>query len=482
MNSDSSHSVGGTAVFLPSVSMQRSVFDNRNEGDAPLQPVRRRPSNDTLDIMPQPPVRQESCSLQSQTLFDLDPRDSVPRPPRRRSSTHLHSSAHRKIQTRTRDELSSCGSSLLSPPSSVLVPQDSSMWSEGISTLMSHDDDERFASIPPHRQEEDSAFIAREKLPWDKIAIGVVCEASADKPSSDHRPTTQIEITVVPPSDELRSQDTVSYPSFQQSSTSQYQGIIQPQSRQDASVFRDQPPSLNASHIRQAPTCLPQLEYGDHVESASAAPFHLHNDLLEPPQLVSKDHVITRRNDDRSPWQTYQSVNGPSPTTPSNVRIPPPLLEHHTVAQLPTMHTSAKPPIFRPRGTTPRNNVPSSLGRPQHCSDQTLQTEATLIHCPSDVTTIEVAPGIRLPLRGTEETWKAIEEGQVTVTTCMTCQQDLHCVLDAQMVVCPDCTMLSPVDQTSQDAESLADRYGVGLGVKPEDVLRWFERHRNRVD
>ena len=91
--------------------------------------------------------------------------------------------------------------------------------------------------------------------------------------------------------------------------------------------------------------------------------------------------------------------------------------------------------------------------------------------------TIEIAPGIKLPLRGSEETWKAIEEGQITVTNCVSCQQELHCVLDAQLVVCPDCTILSPVDQSYHYAGTSADRYGVGLGIKPEDVVRWIQQH-----
>ena len=93
---------------------------------------------------------------------------------------------------------------------------------------------------------------------------------------------------------------------------------------------------------------------------------------------------------------------------------------------------------------------------------------------------IQVAPGVKLPLRGSEETWKAIEEGRVTVTTCLFCNIELQCLDNAQLVACPDCTMLSAVDQaftSSEDPDSNADgRYGVGVGVKPADVIRWVER------
>jgi hypothetical protein len=88
---------------------------------------------------------------------------------------------------------------------------------------------------------------------------------------------------------------------------------------------------------------------------------------------------------------------------------------------------------------------------------------------------IEVAPGVKLPLRGSAETWSAIEEGSVTVSMCVCCNMDLNCILDAQLVICPDCLCVSPVDQTEQDSTSSASmhRHGVGVGIKGEEILRW---------
>jgi hypothetical protein len=90
---------------------------------------------------------------------------------------------------------------------------------------------------------------------------------------------------------------------------------------------------------------------------------------------------------------------------------------------------------------------------------------------------IEVTPGVKLPLRGSAETWRAIEEGSVTVTMCCGCKIDLNCVLDAQLVICPDCFILSPVDQTEQGAAesstSMMHRRGVGVGIKAEEIRQW---------
>jgi hypothetical protein len=100
-------------------------------------------------------------------------------------------------------------------------------------------------------------------------------------------------------------------------------------------------------------------------------------------------------------------------------------------------------------------------------------------HChqeEQDCIMIEVAPGTKLPLRGNAETWSAIEEGSVTITMCISCNIDLNCIIDAQLVICPGCLLLSPVDQTIQgtaDATMTMHRHGVGVGIKAEDVQRW---------
>ena len=90
---------------------------------------------------------------------------------------------------------------------------------------------------------------------------------------------------------------------------------------------------------------------------------------------------------------------------------------------------------------------------------------------------IDVAPGVKMPLRGSVETWSAVEEGNVTVTLCVCCNMDLNCIFDAQLVICPDCLCVSPVDQTEQDSAtstaSLMHRHGVGVGIKAEEILRW---------
>lgn len=80
-----------------------------------------------------------------------------------------------------------------------------------------------------------------------------------------------------------------------------------------------------------------------------------------------------------------------------------------------------------------------------------------------------------MPLRGAKETWDAIGEGRITITNCLTCQMELNCLDDALMVICPDCTMISPVDQAGDGPEGNKG-YGVGVGVKPEEVIKWLQK------
>jgi hypothetical protein len=87
---------------------------------------------------------------------------------------------------------------------------------------------------------------------------------------------------------------------------------------------------------------------------------------------------------------------------------------------------------------------------------------------------VEVAPGEYMPLRGSEETLQAIEMGHARIVTCFVCNHSLACVPDCELVICPDCRVISPVP-SAQDGRKTEDTYyyegrparrGVGLGLK----------------
>jgi predicted RNA-binding Zn-ribbon protein involved in translation (DUF1610 family) len=92
---------------------------------------------------------------------------------------------------------------------------------------------------------------------------------------------------------------------------------------------------------------------------------------------------------------------------------------------------------------------------------------------------IEVTPGVFMPIRGFSETWQAIKQNCTTTTSCASCKEELHVIEDAAHVVCPDCWMVTTLDQciggTPLEFDGESDSYGVGLGVKAKEVLRWVK-------
>lgn len=70
---------------------------------------------------------------------------------------------------------------------------------------------------------------------------------------------------------------------------------------------------------------------------------------------------------------------------------------------------------------------------------------------------IEVYPGVFSPLRGANETNRAISLGCFKDTSCFDCMARIRCIQDAEYVLCPTCKVISPL---------LTEKgHGVGLGL-----------------
>lgn len=97
--------------------------------------------------------------------------------------------------------------------------------------------------------------------------------------------------------------------------------------------------------------------------------------------------------------------------------------------------------------------------RPEPEIDYSFGMEPLLKRPPQDTASpiqVEVGPGTFLPLRGTTETLECLENGSAAHVSCFGCPARLACVPDCQLVVCPDCRVLSPMSKG----------HGVGLGLK----------------
>jgi hypothetical protein len=71
---------------------------------------------------------------------------------------------------------------------------------------------------------------------------------------------------------------------------------------------------------------------------------------------------------------------------------------------------------------------------------------------------VEIAPGVFASVRGANETWAAVEEGNVEHSECICCSMRLVCIADAEYVLCPECRVVIPMS-------GLFHACGVGLGM-----------------
>jgi hypothetical protein len=94
---------------------------------------------------------------------------------------------------------------------------------------------------------------------------------------------------------------------------------------------------------------------------------------------------------------------------------------------------------------------------------------------------LEISPGVFVPLRGSDETWNAIERGFSSNADCLACSTALICIADADYILCPDCRFVSPTGASEMKLPptrgfNQQHRGGVGLGLKKDQNL--FQQHR----
>jgi hypothetical protein len=83
---------------------------------------------------------------------------------------------------------------------------------------------------------------------------------------------------------------------------------------------------------------------------------------------------------------------------------------------------------------------------------------------------VEVTPGTYVKLRGSVETWHAIQTGRTTRTACLSCTVMLLCIQDADMIMCPACRSISPVDRDNFGGG------GLGLGMAETEARMELDR------
>jgi hypothetical protein len=86
-------------------------------------------------------------------------------------------------------------------------------------------------------------------------------------------------------------------------------------------------------------------------------------------------------------------------------------------------------------------------------------------------TLVEVVPGEFVPLRGSGETWQAIQAGRVMNTSCSCCFLKMLVLEHVDLVMCPGCRVISPVNEGRGGG-------GLGLGMAVDDARKELDRRR----
>mmetsp|Transcript_9250 Transcript_9250/g.14223 ORF Transcript_9250/g.14223 Transcript_9250/m.14223 type:complete len:405 (-) Transcript_9250:362-1576(-) len=173
-------------------------------------------------------------------------------------------------------------------------------------------------------------------------------------------------------------------------------------------------------------------------------------------KMLHKDNLILQRVP-KYEWRRSPSppvcapTRSPSPPRyrapqpPSTVDLQPAARIHHHPHE-PEPHSSQlDPPNF------PQNNV------------SCLFEEGNFEH-----SSIQVSPGVNMPLRGSQETQFAIQKEYIMNVNCMNCTLELSCVQNSQYVLCPLCHCITPLELSGVRLESNA--FGVGLGFVEDGI------------
>lgn len=93
---------------------------------------------------------------------------------------------------------------------------------------------------------------------------------------------------------------------------------------------------------------------------------------------------------------------------------------------------------------------------------------------------IEISPGIYLPFRGSDDTWKAIKAGNYKTIQCFDCQLEMVCAKDCEYVICPnkECHTLNPLDNTNGKSV----HFGVLMGFRKEWCGEYYKGDTRKAE
>lgn len=90
---------------------------------------------------------------------------------------------------------------------------------------------------------------------------------------------------------------------------------------------------------------------------------------------------------------------------------------------------------------------------------------------PQAMPMIEISPGVHVRLRGAAETRDCIRRDEYTPATCFACELDIFCISNASFVLCPNCRVVNPLGDGSEQQDAMM-KGGVGLGFTFDELQR----------
>jgi hypothetical protein len=109
-------------------------------------------------------------------------------------------------------------------------------------------------------------------------------------------------------------------------------------------------------------------------------------------------------------------------------------------------------------GTSDRNH--------QYPNPGSLPKKDLNLPAPGGQIEVEISPGVFALLRGSEETWRAIQTGNFETVECVCCCNRMQYIADAEYVLCSECRVVSPVGNHYRErSASGRGTRGVGLGL-----------------
>ena len=99
---------------------------------------------------------------------------------------------------------------------------------------------------------------------------------------------------------------------------------------------------------------------------------------------------------------------------------------------------------------------------------------------------IEITPGVYLPFRNSQDTWKAIQRGHGVGLQCWECHLTVICPTDCEYVICPDqsCHAINPNGATTdgttaaeqqQQQEEDKFKFGILMGFRKEWCGQYYQ-------